>query len=499
MAEVPYHLAQIFFIILLGINVRVEGNIILTPEFSSLKVVTIEPSRYNADYNKVTFDVQGRNLVNGLRIKATKTPSERNTLCSENLDVSYNISDVSTSEFKYARYSLLVPKNIYGKIYLCLPHDTGSENEVKIPASVFNSAVYKWYHQGNNISIDLPTPEKEDKQISYNPRSRREENDENALQVVGIRVEIPYKDMEMDEETHIPKLQANVEQFIRIFGMNFQEEMSITFTPEGAKRGAPCELYVSKGMPVEKSNFSSTSALVKVKLPSLPEGASSLYLCVKRGNQSNASFIHQGTDPWLQVITYEPLLPIWAAIVIIVTCLSFSALFSGLNLGLMSMDMTELKILCNTGTPREQKYAKTIIPVRRHGNYLLCSILLGNVFVNNIFTILLDDLTSGAVAVISSTLAIVTFGEISPQAICSRFGLAIGAKTIYITKFVMILTFPLSYPVSKFLDWLLGEEIGNYYNRERLNELVKVNPAHTSKVDAVQWGLKSVIKTSDSC
>lgn len=225
---------------------------------------------------------------------------------------------------------------------------------------------------------------------------------------------------------------------------------------------------------VDKTHFSSTSVLVTVKLPPLPEDATSLYLCVKKGH-SNASFIHQGADPGLQVVTYESLLPLWVAIVVIFTCLGFSSLFSGLNLGLMSMDMTELKILCNTGTPREQKYAKTIIPVRRHGNYLLCSILLANVFVNNIFTILLDDLTSGAVAVISSTLAIVTFGEISPQAICSRFGLAVGAKTIYITKFVMILTFPLSYPVSKFLDWLLGEEIGNYYNRERLNELVKVS------------------------
>lgn len=38
----------------------------------------------------------------------------------------------------------------------------------------------------------------------------------------------------------------------------------------------------------------------------------------------------------------------------------------------------------------------------------------------------------------------------------------------------MIITFPLSYPISKLLDVLLGEEIGNVYNRERLKELVKV-------------------------
>lgn len=60
------------------------------------------------------------------------------------------------------------------------------------------------------------------------------------------------------------------------------------------------------------------------------------------------------------------------------------------------------------------------------------------------------------------------------QAICSRHGLEVGARTIYITKAVMVLTFPLSYPTSKLLDCLLGEEIGNVYNRERLKELVKV-------------------------
>lgn len=204
-----------------------------------------------------------------------------------------------------------------------------------------------------------------------------------------------------------------------------------------------------------------------------------LYMCAKDSNSS--LFVHQGDYVYLQIRTYQPLLPLGVTITIIVVCLMFSALFSGLNLGLMSLDRTELKILCNTGTPRERKFARVIQPVRDHGNYLLCSILLGNVFVNSIFTILLDGLTSGLVAVIFSTIAIVLIGEITPQAICSRHGLAVGARTIYITKFVMVITFPLAYPVSKFLDFILGEEIGNVYNRERLKELVKVRIIKSKK------------------
>lgn len=200
-------------------------------------------------------------------------------------------------------------------------------------------------------------------------------------------------------------------------------------------------------------------------------------MCVKEGEYSSTKkvFIHQGSEMWIRMKSHGKMVPVWAAIVIVCLCLSFSALFSGLNLGLMSLDRTELKILCNTGTARERKYARIIQPVRDHGNYLLCSILLGNVFVNSIFTILLDDLTSGLIAVIFSTIAIVLFGEITPQAICSRHGLMIGAKTIGITRVVMVFTFPLAYPISKFLDLILGEEIGNVYNRERLKELVKVS------------------------
>lgn len=38
----------------------------------------------------------------------------------------------------------------------------------------------------------------------------------------------------------------------------------------------------------------------------------------------------------------------------------------------------------------------------------------------------------------------------------------------------MILTCPVAYPISLVLNAILGKEIGAYYNRERLTELIKV-------------------------
>ena len=149
-------------------------------------------------------------------------------------------------------------------------------------------------------------------------------------------------------------------------------------------------------------------------------------------------------------------LPIWMTIVCLVCLLILSGLFSGLNLGLMSLTPHDLLVIQEAGTENDRKYAKRIYPVRKRGNFLLCTILLGNVLVNSTTTILLDTLISGALAVASATLTIVIFGEIIPQAICSRHGLKVGSQTIFLTRFFMFLTFPISKPLSILLDSILG-------------------------------------------
>ncbi len=59
-------------------------------------------------------------------------------------------------------------------------------------------------------------------------------------------------------------------------------------------------------------------------------------------------------------------------------------------------------------------YAKRILPLRKRGNLLICTILLGNVAANSILSILMADLTSGLAGMLISTGIVLIFGEILP-------------------------------------------------------------------------------------
>ena len=126
-----------------------------------------------------------------------------------------------------------------------------------------------------------------------------------------------------------------------------------------------------------------------------------------QGRGAAVSIEMRAAPPW----------PTWVNFIFLAFLLCLSGLFSGLNLGLMSLDQTELQIVIKTGSEAEQENAKAIFPVRNFGNFLLCSLLFGNVLVNVVIPMLLDSIpgANGIWAVIGSTFGIVVFGEIIPQ------------------------------------------------------------------------------------
>lgn len=161
---------------------------------------------------------------------------------------------------------------------------------------------------------------------------------------------------------------------------------------------------------------------------------------------------------------------VWGPVFLLVM---MSGLFSGLTLGLLSLDINALEIVIEGGTEEEKKYATRILPIRSHGNWLLCTLLLGNVAVNAMLSILLADMTSGLMGFFSSTALIVIFGEIMPQAACSRYGLVVGYYTVPLVWVIVAVCAPLAWPISVLLDKALGQEMGQIYTRNMFKVLLK--------------------------
>lgn len=281
---------------------------------------------------------------------------------------------------------------------------------------------------------------------------------------------------------------------VSLVGQSLTNGQKVVFTSQGGARGSECVYEVLesqfeiKGVSLVDEESGVYAGDLDIQLEKPPGESNVYYVClvvpasvavqpsVKNSTQNSSSddlkLVHQGEN--ITIVVKSRLLPLGLQIVLIGLLLVLSGLFSGLNLGLMSLNPTELTIVQNSGSEKEKKYAKSISPVRKRGNFLLCSLLLGNVLVNSSLTILLDDIGGGIIAVVASTVSIVIFGEIVPQAICSRHGLAVGAKTILLTKLFMVITSPLAFPLSILLDKVLGEELGHVYNREKLAELIKL-------------------------
>ena len=104
--------------------------------------------------------------------------------------------------------------------------------------------------------------------------------------------------------------------------------------------------------------------------------------------------------------------PVWVKLLFILFLVCLGGLVAGLTIGLMSLDETNLKILMNSGSVSEKKYAEKIVPLRRRGHLLLCTLLITNTIINETLPIVTDSIYGGGyLAIIISSALIVVFGE----------------------------------------------------------------------------------------
>lgn len=190
-------------------------------------------------------------------------------------------------------------------------------------------------------------------------------------------------------------------------------------------------------------------------------------------------------------------LPTPVQMILIVFLVCMSGLFSGLTLGLMSLDKTGLEIVMGGDDPALARAAQRIYPVRSNGNLLLCTLLLGNVAVNSLLSILSSDIFGGTVGFVSSTAVIVIFGEIIPQAACSRYALQIGSKTVPLVKVIMCIFYPAAAPLAWALNKALGHEIGTVYSKAEMLKLLEIHVSEGAFDKQVGTAMTGALKYQD--
>ncbi|GAB0491021.1 hypothetical protein MMPV_002264 [Pyropia vietnamensis] len=180
-----------------------------------------------------------------------------------------------------------------------------------------------------------------------------------------------------------------------------------------------------------------------------------------------------GAHPHGHTTTALAAIPRWILFLMAFGCLVVAALVAGLTLGLMSLDMVGLEIMSQSHNLAEASAARRIQPVRKQGNLLLVTLLLTNTLASELLPLVLETLyPGGPVALVVSVLSLMLFGEVIPQAVCSRHALQVGAFLIGFVKFLRAILLPVAWPIAATLDAVLGEEIGTVYSRHELSGLI---------------------------
>ncbi|KAK1433165.1 hypothetical protein QVD17_10071 [Tagetes erecta] len=159
-------------------------------------------------------------------------------------------------------------------------------------------------------------------------------------------------------------------------------------------------------------------------------------------------------------------------IAVITMIVLFAGMMSGLTLGLMSMSLVDLEVLAASGKPVDRLRASKILSVVKRHHLVLCTLLISNATAMEALPIFLNKLVPELGAIILSVTLILLVGEIIPQSICTRYGLAIGAAVTPLVRVLVWIWFPVAYPISKVLDCMLGKGHVSLFRRAELKTLV---------------------------
>lgn len=152
-----------------------------------------------------------------------------------------------------------------------------------------------------------------------------------------------------------------------------------------------------------------------------------------------------------------------ADVFLVFVLIILSAICSGLNIALMSLDLNELRRKAKLDSRR----ARRVLPLRENAHLTLAGILLCNVAFASGAAVVLGDNFNGFVAVALSSLLLVVFAELFPQAFFTKRALTTCSALAPLMRLFIFVTYPVSKPLQLALDRIFGETNGSRLHTRR--------------------------------
>lgn len=167
-----------------------------------------------------------------------------------------------------------------------------------------------------------------------------------------------------------------------------------------------------------------------------------------------------------------------------IVCVFGAALAAGLTIGLLSLDPIVLLMKSRVATDEtERKEAELVLPLIQHErrHLLLVTLLLLNTAASEALPMFLHGMFPEFLAVFLAIVLVLVFGEIIPSALfTSSNQVKMAATCSTVVHFLMMMLYPLAYPISKCLDCIVHDKDEeckggpSVYSRNELAALVRI-------------------------
>jgi metal transporter CNNM len=164
-------------------------------------------------------------------------------------------------------------------------------------------------------------------------------------------------------------------------------------------------------------------------------------------------------------------------LVLVLFAIICAGLASGLTQGLLSLDILEMQVKSQSGTPIEKNRAARVLPIIKRHHFLLAALILWNAAAAEALPVFLSGLVNEYEAIAISTTLVLLFGEVLPIAVFTGpHQLAIAAFFVPLIYFLEVIFFPVAYPLSIVLDWVIGQSSSSLtvYNKQEISTMLAI-------------------------